>query len=190
MSDVLLLENVKEKMKTLKRKKFPFIEHVSENNDNGHLLEDIMALENEQQRLVEGVRHYRNSPSITANYSHFMNAEYKGKKIGCLNAMCLEYFKNKNCLKNLLSKWINEIEEETLVYVPYKEPVKTYKETLIYSDDCELKTEEELKDYIENSEPVNTLHYDNYLSGKKERILGSNSEQRFKHSKTKIALTI
>ena len=190
MSDVLLQENVKEKMKTLKRKKFPFIEHVSENNDNGHLLEDIMALENEQQRLVEGVRHYRISQSISANYSHFMTAEYKGKKIGCLNAMCLEYFKNKNRLKNLLSKWINEIEEENLVYVPYKEPVKTYKETLIYSDDCELKTEEELKDYIENSEPVNTLHYNNYLSDKKERILGSNSEQRFKHSKTKIALII
>ena len=163
-------------MKRIKRHKHKFLEVVSEMNDSKNIIEEIMALENEIERLVWSIKVYRFSPSICAGLSDFFNPKINDKELGVINAMKLQVEKNKIKLMELLEKYKNDVSS-----------------TINFKLEIEGFTEKEVDDYIEYEDDTYSWDYRAFLKRDERKEDGTRKmsiEERDKQARSKIALEI
>ena len=163
-------------MRRSKRLKHKFIQVVSEMNDSKDIIEEIMALENEQERLINTISFCRFSPSISAGYSNFFKPKINDKELGIINAMKLQVEKNKIKLMELLEKYKNDVSS-----------------TINFKLKIEGFTETEVDDYIENADDTHSWDYNAFLKRDERREDGTRRmsiEQRDKLARSKVAVEI
>ena len=171
-------------MKRLRRHKCKFIQQVSEMNPNKDIIEEIMALENEQERLYNSKQYYRYSNSISAGLSNFFNSKIEGKLLGVINAMALQTEKNKSNLISILKRYIDKIEKVKL-------PKEKYKDLLEFEP--EQFSQSSIEQYIESEKNTNSWDYDAFLRSGEVRDDGTpymSDEAKEKLANSKIALEI
>ena len=163
-------------MRKIKRLKHKFIEVVSEMNDSNYIIEQIMVLENEQERLINIIPFSRCNRSICAGYSDFFKPKINDKDLGLDNAIELQIEKNKRKLVKLLEKYKNDISS-----------------TINHQPEIEGFTTTEVGDYIENTDDTHSWDYVAFLKRDERReddTRRMSIEERDKKVKSKIALEI
>ena len=164
-------------MKRIKRHKHKFLEVVSEMNPHKDIIEEIMALENEQERLVNSIHYYRFSPSICAGLSDFFDPKINDKELGVINAMKLQVEKNKRKLMKLLENYSTQVSSSIKIPQP----------------EIEEFTTTEVGDYIEKADDIHSWDYRAFLKRDERKEDGTRKmsiEERDKQARSKIALEI
>ena len=180
------------KLPIIKKKKFNFVEHISVDNPSSDIIEQIMAIENEQERLAEGIRKYSFQNHISASFMNLSNIKIKDTDIGILNNMALEYEKNKKRLKAILNDYINQVETQKIYNWRFLDVAKSYSDCVPYKLENDEKTkhltEDDLVEYVNNSEPRNTLTYELFLGRNDKHPIAYKERER--RAKSSIAIAV
>ena len=173
-----------------KIRKFKFIEQVSENSDNAHLIEKIMFLENKIEKLYRSAYTSEYNRNISPEFISFCDVKISNVKIGVIESMRLEVFKVRKEIIKLLEEYISRLEVKDSGIFGRLSIDKGYKQLFNpFREDYKNIKEEDLIDYVDNSKPIEIWGEKTF---NKLNKLNPLSDERLNHkgTRTKFALEV